>query len=51
MLRDGTLYQDLGAAHFQRRSPEQQAAYLLRQITKLGFECKLTHTDKETVSV
>jgi len=28
MLRDGTFYQDLGAAHFQRRSPEQQAAYL-----------------------
>jgi transposase len=51
MLRDGTFYQDLGAAHFQRRSPDQQAAYLLRQITKLGFQCKLTPTDKETVSV
>jgi transposase len=51
MLRDGTFYQDLGATHFQRRSPKQQAAYLLRQIAKLGFQCKLTPTDKEAVSV
>jgi transposase len=51
MLRDGTFYQHLGATHFQRRSPKQQAAYLLRQIAKLGFQCKLTHTDKEAVSV
>jgi transposase len=51
MLRDGTFYQHLGATHFQRRSPKQQAAYLLRQIAKLGFQCKLTPTNKEAVSV
>ena len=51
MLHDSTFYQDLDAAHFQRRSPEQQSTYLLPQITKLGFECKFTPTDKETVSV
>jgi transposase len=42
MLRDGTLYQDLGADHFHRRSPEQQAQYLARQIAKLGFACTIT---------
>jgi hypothetical protein len=42
MLRDGTLYQDLGADHFHRRSPEQQAHYLARQIAKLGFACTIT---------
>jgi transposase len=42
MLRDGTLYQDLGADHFHRRSPEQQAQHLARQIAKLGFACAIT---------
>ena len=41
MLRDGTLYQDLGADHFRRASPEDQAIRLARQITKLGFTCTL----------
>jgi transposase len=42
MLRDGTLYQDLGADHCHRRSPEQQAQHLARQIAKLGFACTIT---------
>ena len=42
MLRHGTFYQDLGADHFHRRSPEQQAQYLARQIAKLGFACTIT---------
>jgi transposase len=42
MLRDGTFWQDLGADHFHRRSPEQQAQYLARQIAKLGFACTIT---------
>jgi transposase len=41
MLRDGTLYQDLGADHFRRASPEVQANRLVRQIAKLGFTCTL----------
>jgi hypothetical protein len=28
MLRDGTFYQDRGADHFHRRSPERQAQHL-----------------------
>jgi hypothetical protein len=37
MLRDGTLYHDLGADHFRRTSAETQAKRLVRQIAKLGF--------------
>jgi transposase len=42
MLRDGTLWRDLGPDHFHRRSPEQQAHHLARQIAKLGFACSIT---------
>ena len=42
MLRDGTFYQDLGADHFHKRSPEQQAQHLARQIARLGFACTIT---------
>jgi transposase len=44
ILRDGTVYQDLGADHFHKRSPEQQAHHLARQIAKLGFTCSITPT-------
>jgi transposase len=50
MLRDGTFYQDLGADHFHRRSPEQQAHHLARQIARLGFTCALA-PQPEPVSV
>jgi transposase len=52
MLRDGTLYQDLGPDHFQRDSPEAHAARLARQIARLGFNCVITPaTSEEAVSV
>ncbi len=51
MLRDGTFYQDLGASHFHRSSPENQASRLARQIAKLGFTCVLTPATTGTVSV
>jgi hypothetical protein len=44
MLRDGTVYQDLGANHFHKRSPERQAQHLARQIAKLGFTCSIIPT-------
>jgi hypothetical protein len=50
MLRDGTCYQDLGADHFHRRSPAQQAEHLARQITRLGFTCAIS-PQAEPVSV
>ena len=43
MLKDGVPYKDLGAAYFQRRSPEAHAQSLARQIAKLGFhDCPST---------
>jgi hypothetical protein len=44
ILRDGAVYQDLGADHFHKRSPERQAHHLARQIAKLGFTCSITPT-------
>ena len=40
-LRHGTFYQDLGPDHFHKRSPEQQAEHLARQIARLGFTCSV----------
>jgi hypothetical protein len=51
MLRDGTLYQDLGPDHFRRAAPEVQANRLARQIAKLGFTCTIPPAAKMEVSV
>ncbi len=51
MLRDGTFYQDLGAHHFRRTSPESQAQRLARQIAQFGFICTITPATEEAVSV
>ena len=51
MLRDGTFYQDLGAQHFNRTSPETQAGRLARQIERLGFTCTLEPPPEQAVSV
>ena len=37
MLKDGTFYQDLGAAHFDRRRPEAHARRLVKRLAELGF--------------
>jgi len=42
MLRDGTLYHDLGAQHLRRASPENQVNRLARHIEKLGFSCTIS---------
>jgi transposase len=51
MLRDGTLYHELGADHFRRASPQDQAIRLARQIAKLGFTCTLAPLEETAVSV
>jgi transposase len=37
MLKDGTFHQDLGAAYFDRRSPEAKVKSLARQIARLDM--------------
>jgi len=41
MLKDGTLYQDLGSNHFQTRSKGQQTQRLVKRLADLGYEVAL----------
>jgi transposase len=51
MLRDGTVYKDLGADHFHR-SPQIHAQRLAKQIAKLGFTCTIAPAQQaEAVSI
>jgi transposase len=51
MLRDGTHFRDLGAAHFDRRSKDLKAKRLITQLANLGFEAKLTPLLKQLETV
>ena len=42
MLKDGTLYQDLGSNHFQTRSKGQQTKRLIKRLADLGYDVALT---------
>lgn len=46
MLKNGTFHQDLGAAYFERQSPESKVKRLARQIARLGYEVTLQPTAK-----
>jgi transposase len=41
MLRNGTLYEDLGPRHFDRISKEAQARRLLRRLSDLGYDVEI----------
>jgi len=41
MLKDGTLYQDLGPNHFDARSKERQKNRLVRRLAELGNTVEL----------
>jgi transposase len=41
MLKDGTMYQDLGHDHFNRRSKDQQKQRLLKRLTDLGYAVEI----------
>jgi transposase len=42
MLKDGTLYQDLGADHFDNRAKAQQVHRLVNRLQNLGFAVQVT---------
>src|SRR3984893_6549586 len=42
LLKDGTLYQDLGSNHFQNRSKGQQTNRLIKRLADLGYDVALT---------
>jgi transposase len=41
MLRDGTTYQDLGAAHFDRAAKEKVTRRLVHRLSELGYAVEL----------
>lgn len=41
MLKDGTVYQDLGATYFDNRAKDKQALRLLSRPKNLGFEVQI----------
>ena len=41
MLKDGTMYQDLGCDHFKRHSTDQQKKRLVKGLADLGFAVEL----------
>jgi len=42
MLKDGTLYQDLGANHFNNQDKAKQALRLVNRLQSLGFAVQIT---------
>ena len=42
MLKNGTLYQDLGANHFDRRAKGKHALRLVNRLQSLGFAVQIT---------
>ena len=42
MLKDGTVYADLGPDHFDRRAKEVQARRLVRRLADLGYTVEVT---------
>jgi transposase len=41
MLKDGTMYLDLGPNHFDRRSKERQKNRLIKRLTDMGYQVQL----------
>ena len=42
MLKNGTVYADLGPDHFRRTQPMTRAKALAKQIERLGFTCSIS---------
>ena len=41
MLKDGTMYKDLGCNHFNRRSTDQQKKSLIKRLADLGYTVEI----------
>ena len=41
MLKDGTMYQDLGCDDFERHSTDQQKKRLVKRLSELGYAVEL----------
>jgi transposase len=43
IIRDGTVYQELGGNHYDRLDPDRSARRLIRRLQQIGFEVTLKH--------
>lgn len=41
MLKDGTMYKDLGRNHFDRSSTDQQKKRLVKRLADLGYTVEI----------
>ena len=41
MLKDGTMYKDLGHDHFDRHSTDQQRKRLIKRLADLGYAVEI----------
>jgi len=41
MLKDGTMYKDLGRNHFDRHSTDQQKKRLIKRLADLGYAVEI----------
>ena len=41
MLKDGTMYKDLGSKYFDRRSTDQQKNRLIKRFADLGYAVQI----------
>lgn len=42
VIRDGTIYHEIGGDHYDRRNPERTARRLTQRLERIGFEVTLT---------
>ena len=48
MLRDGTEWHDLGAAHFDRADAHKTAIRLIRRLQQIGYAVQLTPSERDS---
>lgn len=46
ILRDGTVYHELGGDHYDRKNPERTARRLTQRLERIGFEVTLTRAGR-----
>jgi transposase len=44
MIRDGTVYHELGGDHYDRKNPERTARRLTQRLERIGYQVTLTTT-------
>jgi hypothetical protein len=46
IIRDGTIYHEIGGDHYDRQNPERTARKLTQRLERIGFQVTLTKTSE-----